>query len=547
MGTDVNIGGARHDRQLLPESQEDDLLGFHQGEDPITKKRKAPAENNPEEGILCIIVRMDKKPIAFNFFNNNKQSWKVLSCLNEATLQRNGKGTVLKAFVHSSSEKEYSETTKFFEYNSIKYEAYSPKILSKHQGELLFDLRDLEDKGELLKLEESSLKNLLKSSGPNNKIISTSKLYPRAPITNPNEFENYTSMRIMVEFSQRIPDRVYFNHVSIPVLPYVQPPKRCFICQRYGHASISCKRKIACSICSENHFHTECEVSDPNLYKCVSCGGKHKASSATCNFFKQARKISCSLQNECINHLQASISYAKLYDSSDPTLKGPPRKIIISSQNLDPTSSQQSTSHQQSSSSRPSSSASFISCMSSSSTNNARSQTSQAKRGPLSNLSSQTLSALKPLSPNVACSQTSLITESQDQAQFESEFPPAQRSRTVKQKSKIPFHKTKTYANIINGSQWYSGESSSSEEDVDLNLPFCTPATPNQTPVNQREGEPGQSSEMPENQGMSNIIMRYVEKIIKWIIDQISLYLKKSPLNNVAQNFFNMFLGNNMN
>ena len=185
--------------------------------------------------------------------------------------------------------------------------------------------------------------------------------------------------------------------------------------------------------------------------------------------------------------------------------------------------------------------------MSSSSTNNARSQTSQAKRGPLSKLSSQTLSALKPLSPNVACSQTSLITESQDRAQFESEFPPAQRSRTVKQKSKIPFHKTKTYANIINGSQWYSGESSSSEEDVDLNLPFCTPVTPNQTPLNQREGEPGPSSEMPETQGMSNIIMRYVEKIIKWIIDQISLYLKKSPLNNVAQNFFNMFLGNNMN
>ena len=152
--------------------------------------------------------------------------------------------------------------------------------------------------------------------------------------------------------------------------------------------------------------------------------------------------------------------------------------------------------------------------------------------------------ALKPISPNVACSQTSLITESQDRAQFELEFPPVQKSKTVKQKIKIPFHKTKTYANIINGSQWNNTESSSSEDDIDLDLPFCTLATPNQIPLSQREGESGPSNEMPESQGMSSIIIKYVEKIFKWIIEKISTYPKKSPLNNIAQNFFNMFLSN---
>ena len=159
---------------------------------------------------------MDKKPIALNFFNNNKQSWKVLLCLNETTVQRNGKGTVLETFIHLSNEKEYSESTKYFDYNSIKYEAYS--------------------------------------------------------LTNSNKFENYSSMKIMVEFFERIPDRVYLNHVSITVLPYVLPPKRCFICQRYGHDSISCRRKIACAY----HFHTECKIPVPSLFKCVSCDEKHK-------------------------------------------------------------------------------------------------------------------------------------------------------------------------------------------------------------------------------------------------------------------------------
>ena len=94
--------------QLLPEDQEENLLGF-KGYDFITnKKRKAPTEHSTEEGILCIIVRMDKIPIPFNFFNNNKLQWKVLKFLNEKTLERNVKGTVLKAFVHSSNAREYS-------------------------------------------------------------------------------------------------------------------------------------------------------------------------------------------------------------------------------------------------------------------------------------------------------------------------------------------------------------------------------------------------------------------------------------------------------
>ena len=124
-----------------------------------------------------------------------------------------------------------------------------------------------------------------------NKILSTSLLYPRKPITWEDNLKTITSMRLRIESSNRIPDKIFFNHVSIPIIPFIQPPKRCFICQRYGHSLLSCRRKTSCSNCAENHFHTECSITDKNLLKCSSCSQNHKASSTICNFYKEALKI----------------------------------------------------------------------------------------------------------------------------------------------------------------------------------------------------------------------------------------------------------------
>ena len=263
--------------------------------------------------------------------------------------------------------------------------------------------------------------------------------------------------------------KLYFNYVSIPVLPYGQPPKRCFLFQRYRHASISCKRKIVCSICIGHYFHTECELTDPSLFKCVSCEGNHKASSAVCNFFKEARKISCSLQNEIFSHLKASQSYAKMYDSSksSKSLKGSAKELITESQNVDHSwSAYQSSPHSQSPPpylqppSRPSSAASFISC-------NSNDKLLHPSRGTRNKryMGYPTIIA--------DCQATCFSVT----GPIWSRHLPKNQNKG-KQNSRTPFHKTKTYANIINGSSWNNAENSSSEEEIDLDISSCTPITP---------------------------------------------------------------------
>ena len=115
---------------------------------------------------------------------------------------------------------------------------------------------------------------------------------------------------LSIKFSNHISDKIFFEHVSIP---FIQHPKWCFICQRYGYSSLSCRRKTSCSNCAENHFHTEYLITDRNLFKCSSCSHNHKASSSTCNFYKKILKIAVQLQECIVSQSQAAKMYAKLY------------------------------------------------------------------------------------------------------------------------------------------------------------------------------------------------------------------------------------------
>ena len=65
------------------DEEEDIFGGFHSTKPSFDsrsflKKRKKP-ETRTEEGPVCIILRTDKKPIPFNFFNKCQSKWVILS------------------------------------------------------------------------------------------------------------------------------------------------------------------------------------------------------------------------------------------------------------------------------------------------------------------------------------------------------------------------------------------------------------------------------------------------------------------------------------
>ena len=470
------------------------------------RKRKKP-ESRTEEGLVCILVRTDKKPIPFNFYNKCQSKWELLSYLNPSTLSRNSKGTIIKASILEASIQNFRDSPdKTFILGNIKYEAFSPKKFSAYHGEITFDLHDLEDKN-ILTLQEDELKDMLQTPGNQNKIISVNRIYPRKEITTEEELEEFTSMRLSIEFSSRIPERIFFDHVSMPIIPYIIPPKRCFICQRYGHSSLSCRRKTTCSNCAQDHFHTYCTVTNKDLFKCASCGNNHKSSSTLCNYYKQALKISAQLQESRISQIQASREYAKLYNRENPTLNGPQRKLITPSLNLDPSQLQ----------------------------------------------SSPTLSFPTPetqfSSNSVPCQSASLGSfppgqrSNRKKTEEDEEDQRRRKSRRSKLSTRTPLHKTKTYTGILNGTGWINPDSSS-EAEIDLDLTPC-PRNSQTSPAAQVPGSNTLSGEDPESQSKDifSLIKRLFNEITKWLTNKFTSLFGNSPIKKIVQNLISTLLG----
>ena len=73
-------------RVVLDSNDDSDLIGFQDDGDPFMvveshhalRKRKKP-ESSMDEDQVCILVRADKKPIPFNFYNKCRAKWVLLS------------------------------------------------------------------------------------------------------------------------------------------------------------------------------------------------------------------------------------------------------------------------------------------------------------------------------------------------------------------------------------------------------------------------------------------------------------------------------------
>ena len=74
------------------------------------------------------------------------------------------------------------------------------------------------------------------------------------------------------------------------------PEKMYFRCLRHGHAFISCTKKEFCGKYAGFHPHSTCTITDPNLFKCVTCYGKPKSTSNTCPYYERALHVSGRVQ-----------------------------------------------------------------------------------------------------------------------------------------------------------------------------------------------------------------------------------------------------------
>ena len=83
-----------------------------------------------------------------------------------------------------------------------------------------------------------------------------------------------------------LPQSIKLAYLRTPVEMHIPNPMRCFVCQRFGHHKLNCRRKLTCARCgTEGHDDTSCEASP----SCINCGEAHNAYSKDCSRWKKER------------------------------------------------------------------------------------------------------------------------------------------------------------------------------------------------------------------------------------------------------------------
>lgn len=131
------------------------------------------------------------------------------------------------------------------------------------------------------------------------------------------------------------PDYVIAGIHRVTVRPYVPPPLRCYLCQKFGHSSTKCRSEPKCHCGLPPHADSPCAV-DPT---CVNCGGPHTSRSRNCPQYKIEEQIQELKTRENIGFLEArrristsnsQHSYATAAASTPSSHRGsPPTDALI--------------------------------------------------------------------------------------------------------------------------------------------------------------------------------------------------------------------------
>jgi hypothetical protein len=121
---------------------------------------------------------------------------------------------------------------------------------------------------------------------------------------------------------QKLPERVYCFHTSLPVSVYQLPTIQCNACCRFGHIQAQCRSKPRCYRCSQPHLGETCTVS-PDNSTCLFCSGPHFASSFSCPEHTRQKLIKSVMSEENISYSEASLRFRPVRRSYADTSRMP--------------------------------------------------------------------------------------------------------------------------------------------------------------------------------------------------------------------------------
>lgn len=117
-----------------------------------------------------------------------------------------------------------------------------------------------------------------------------------------------TSEVVQIVFqTSTLPEHVCVGYTRYRVLPYIEKPRQCTNCNRFGHISSTCLMPLRCVRCGKAHNREACTADQP---RCPNCKKQHESTSRRCPSFQAEEAISVYRSTHHVSYVAARAAIA---------------------------------------------------------------------------------------------------------------------------------------------------------------------------------------------------------------------------------------------
>ncbi|KAH6939301.1 hypothetical protein HPB50_016927 [Hyalomma asiaticum] len=117
--------------------------------------------------------------------------------------------------------------------------------------------------------------------------------------------------------------RRYSDHGRLPrwaqklrVFKYIECPRQCSKCQRFGHVAGACRLPVRCPRCGGNHDRSFCATEQ---LQCPNCKKQHESTSSRCRVLRKEKEIHNYKMNHNVGYISAK---AAIYEKRKAASRG---------------------------------------------------------------------------------------------------------------------------------------------------------------------------------------------------------------------------------
>ncbi|KAH6919404.1 hypothetical protein HPB50_029608 [Hyalomma asiaticum] len=114
-----------------------------------------------------------------------------------------------------------------------------------------------------------------------------SALLQRAPVKSVRRLGTSENVRTVFA-TETAPEYIVLGYTRYRVFKYIECPRQCSKCQRFGHVAGACRLPVRCPRCGGNHDRSSCATEQ---LQCPNCKKQHESTSSQCCVLHKEKEI----------------------------------------------------------------------------------------------------------------------------------------------------------------------------------------------------------------------------------------------------------------